>query len=210
MLVDGIIIKGNREGLVAIIDMNKFRDFEDMLENLIEKLNVGKKFYKGATIKISTQLKEFNKSQIIILKDKLFDEFLIKDCILEEKDEVSSKVFQGIYEGRTKFYRKTLRSGQIIRYPGNVVIIGDVNPGAEVYAGGNIIVLGNLLGNVYAGNSGNTKAIISAFRLYPQILQIASIITRSPENDEKPFYPEVAKIKDDTIIVEPYIPNKFV
>lgn len=210
MLVDGIIIKGNREGLVAIIDMNKFRDFEDMLEKLIEKLNVGKKFYKGATIKISTQLKEFNKSQIIILKDKLFDEFLIKDCILEEKDEVSSKVFQGIYEGRTKFYRKTLRSGQIIRYPGNVVIIGDVNPGAEVYAGGNIIVLGNLLGNVYAGNSGNTKAIISAFRLYPQILQIASIITRSPENDEKPYYPEVAKIKDDTIIVEPYIPNKFV
>ncbi|KOA20174.1 septum site-determining protein MinC [Clostridium homopropionicum DSM 5847] len=210
MLVDGIIIKGNREGLVAIIDMNKFRDFEDMLEKLIEKLNVGKKFYKGATIKISTQLKEFNEKQIIILKDKLFDEFLIKGCIFEEKDEVSNKVFQGIYEGRTKFYRKTLRSGQIIRYPGNVVIIGDVNPGAEVYAGGNVIVLGNLQGNVYAGNSGNTKAIISAFRLYPQILQIANIITRSPENDEKPYYPEVAKIKDDTIIVEPYIPNKFV
>lgn len=210
MLLDGIIIKGNREGLVAIIDMNKFRDFEDMLEKLIEKLNVGKKFYKGATIKISTQLKEFNEKQIIILKDKLFDEFLIKDCIFEEKDEVSNKVFQGIYEGRTKFYRKTLRSGQIIRYPGNVVIIGDVNPGAEVYAGGNVIVLGNLQGNVYAGNSGNTKAIISAFRLYPQILQIANIITRSPENDQKPYYPEVAKIKDDTIIVEPYIPNKFV
>ena len=210
MLVDGIIIKGNKEGLVAIIDMNKFRDFEDMLEKLIEKLNVGKKFYKGATIKISTQLKEFNERQIIILKDKLFDEFLIKDCIFEEKDEVSNKVFQGIYEGRTKFYRKTLRSGQIIRYPGNVVIIGDVNPGAEVYAGGNVIVLGNLQGNVYAGNSGNNKAIISAFRLYPQILQIANIITRSPENDEKPYYPEVAKIKDDIIIVEPYIPNKFV
>lgn len=209
MLVEGIIIKGNRDGLNVVINMNKFRDFDEMLEKLVAKLNVGKRFYKGATIKISTELKDFNERQIIILKDILFDEFLIKDCIFEEKEETKNKVFQGIYEGRTKFYRKTLRSGQVIKYPGNVVIIGNVNPGAEVYAGGNIIVLGNLQGNVHAGESGNTKAIIAAFRLQPKILQIANIMTRSPEEDEKTYYPELARIKDNIIIVEPYVPNKF-
>lgn len=210
MLKDGILIKGNREGLNAIIDMNKFRDFDEMLENLIEKLSIGKKFYKGSTVKVITQLKEFNEKQIIKLKDILFEEFLIKDCVLEDKDEAKNKMFSGIYEGRTKFFRKTLRSGQVIKYSGNVVIIGDVNPGAEVYAAGNILVFGNLQGNVYAGDTGNNKAIIAAFRLQPKILQIASIITRAPEGDEKPQYPEVAKIKDNMIIVEPYLPNKFV
>lgn len=210
MLKDGIILKGNKDGLNVVIDMNKFENFDDMMEDFVQRLTLGKKFYRDASIKITTQLNEFNEKQIIMLKNILFDEFLIKDCIFEEIEEIKNKTFLGVYEGRTKFYRKTLRSGQVIRYPGNIVIIGDVNPGSEVYAGGNIIVLGNLKGNVHAGNSGNTKAIISAFRLQPKILQIANVMTRAPEDDEKSYYPEVAKIKDGTIIVEPYLPNKFV
>lgn len=210
MVKDGIIIKGNKDGLNVVIDMNKFRDFEEMLEELFNKLSVGKRFYRGATIKIITQLKELSERDLIKLKDILFEEFLIKDCIFEDKEEAKLKIFSGIYEGRTKFYRKTIRSGQVIRYGGNVVIIGDVNPGSEIYAAGNIIVLGNLKGNVHAGNTGNTKAIIAAFSLQPKILQIANVMTRAPEDDEKTFYAEVARIKDDTIIVEPYLPNKFV
>ncbi|MCY6957795.1 septum site-determining protein MinC [Clostridium brassicae] len=209
MVKDGIIIKGNKDGLNAVIDMNKFRDFEEMVEEFIDKLSVGKKFYRGATLKITTQLTELSERDVIKLKSILFDEFMIKECIFEDEKETKVKSFSGVYEGRTKFYRKTLRSGQIIRYSGNIVIIGDVNPGSEVYAGGNIIVLGNLRGNVHAGNTGNTRAIIAAFRLQPEILQIANIVTRSPEDDEKTYYAEVARIKDDTIIVEPYLPNKF-
>lgn len=210
MLKDGIVLKGNKDGLNVLIDMNKFENFDEMIEEFVQRLTLGKKFYKNATIKITTQLKEFNEKQIIILKDVLFEEFLIKDCIFEDREESKSRTFSGVYEGRTKFYRKTLRSGQVIRYPGNIVIIGDVNPGSEIYAGGNVIVLGNLMGNVHAGDSGNIKAIISAFRLQPRILQIANVMTRAPEEDEKPYYPEVARIKDGTIIVEPYLPNKFV
>lgn len=210
MVKDGIIIKGNKDGLNVVIDMNKFRDFDEMLEEFFNKLSVGKRFYRGATLKITTQLKELSERDLIKLKDILFEEFLIKDCIFEDKEEAKLKIFSGIYEGRTKFYRKTIRSGQVIKYGGNVVIIGDVNPGSEIYAAGNIIVLGNLKGNVHAGNTGNTKAIISAFSLQPKILQIANVMTRAPEDDEKTFYPEVARIKDDTIIVEPYLPNKFV
>lgn len=210
MVKDGIIIKGNKDGLNVVMDINKFRDFEEMLEEFFNKLSVGKRFYRGATLKITTELKELSERDLIKLKDILFEEFLIKDCVFEDKEEAKFKIFSGIYEGRTKFYRKTIRSGQVIRYGGNVVIIGDVNPGSEVYAAGNIIVLGNLKGNVHAGNTGNTKAIIAAFSLQPKILQIANVMTRAPEDDEKIFYPEVARIKDDTIIVEPYLPNKFV
>lgn len=210
MVDDKIQIKGNKDGLYAVISMNKFRDFDDMLEALMEKLERGKKFYKGATLRITTELKYINERDLRRLKDTLFDEFMIKDCILEDKEEKTSKVFSGIYEGRTKFLRKTVRSGQSINYSGNVVIIGDVNPGAEVFAGGNIVVLGALKGHAHAGFGGNDKAIIAAFSLQPEILQIADIMTRSPDDGIKPQFPEVAKVKDDNIIVEPYLFNKFI
>lgn len=210
MFKDGIVLKGNREGLNVVISMSNFKDFDEMLDALIDKLSKGKRFYKGSTLKITVSLKDINDRNLRKLKDILFDEFLIKDCIFEDSEEKGSKVFNGIYEGRTKFLRRTVRSGQIINYSGNIVIIGDVNPGSQVYAAGNIIVFGILRGEVHAGINGNERAMIAAFRLEPEILQIARRISRQPDNDEKPEYPEVAKLKGDAIIVEPYSPNKFI
>ena len=210
MVTDKIIIKGNKEGLNVVINMNHFSDFEDMLESLVEKLAQGRKFYKGSTLKITTELKYINERESRKLKEILFDEFLISDCIFQNIEDSTAKVFTGIYEGKTKFLRKTIRSGQSINYPGNVVIIGDVNPGAEIYAAGNIIVIGTLRGLVHAGTNGNEKAIIAAVNLEPQILQIGNIVTRSPEDEVKPQYPEVAKIKNGNIIVEPYLANKYI
>ena len=207
---DKIVIKGNKDGLSLLIDLNFFKDFNDMLDILVEKLSRGKKFYEGCTLKISTQLKQINEVQMKNLKNILFDQFLIKDCIFEDSEYKTNKFFSGIYEGKTKFLRKTIRSGQIINYQGNLIIIGDVNPGAEIYAAGNVIVFGALKGDVHAGVNGNDKAIIAALMLQPKILQIANVMTRAPENDEKPEYPEVAKTKGNTIVVEPYSPNKFI
>ena len=112
-------------------------------------------------------------------------------------------------EGKTKFLRKTVRGGQCVHFPGNIVIIGDINSGAEVYADGNIIVLGSIKGNVFAGNAGDSNAVIAAFSLQPKILKIGDIITISPDN-QKPRYPEVARIKDGEVIVEPYLTNKYI
>ena len=209
MLEDNIVIKGNKDGVNAIINMDKFKDFNEMLEALIEKLSKGKMFYQGATVKITTDLKCMSSREFTKLKDILFDQFMIKDCIMEDKEEISSKVFNGINEGRTKFLRRTIRSGEVVNYPGNIVIVGDVNSGSQIFAGGNIIVLGALRGTVFAGNGGNSKAIVAAFYLQPEILQIANLMTRAPEESDKPKYPEVAKVKGNTILVEPYLPNKF-
>ncbi|WP_368246273.1 septum site-determining protein MinC [Clostridium paraputrificum] len=211
---DRIIIKGNKEGLNAIINIDKFGNFEEMLDALIEKLSKGKKFYKGSTLCITTKLSSLTEKDVESLKVVLFEEIGIKDIVFEDKDikdkESESKIFNGVYEGRTKFIRKTVRGGQCVDFQGNIVIVGDVNSGAEVYAGGNIIVLGSIKGNVYAGVGGNRKAIIAAFALQPEILKIGDIITISPDDFEKPKYPEVAKVKDDVIIVEPYLTNKYI
>lgn len=206
---DRIFIKGNKLGINAIINMDKFGNFDEMLDSLVEKLSRGKKFYKGATLTVTTDLKHINERQISKLKDVLFDEILIKDCIFEERLEKQSSVFSGVYEGRTKFVRKTVRSGQCLNYAGNLIIIGDVNNGGEVRAHGNVIVLGDLKGKVFAGDNGNENAIIAAYSLEPELISISGKITISPDDFEKTGYPEVARLNENNIIVEPYLPDKY-
>ena len=98
--------------------------------------------------------------------------------------------------------RRTLRSGQSIRHPGHVVVIGDVNSGAEVVAGGDIVVWGRVRGVVHAGALGNEEAIICALDLAPTQLRIAGHITRSPEDKRRKPVPEVASVHDGHIVAE--------
>ena len=217
MYNDGIVIKGNKEGINTQIDISKFADFEDMLMNLIKKLSKGKHFYKGTTLILKIDLKAITQKNVQTLKEVLLNQIELKDIVLEdiekniEKDEEKDKkVFSGVYEGKTRFIMKAVRGGQCINYPGNIVIIGDVNSGAEVSAAGNVIVLGTLKGKVSAGTNGNTKAFIAAFSLQPELLKIAKCMAMSPDDTGKPKYPELAKIKDGVIIVEPYLPNKYI
>jgi septum site-determining protein MinC len=98
--------------------------------------------------------------------------------------------------------RRTLRSGQSLRHPGHVVVIGDVNSGAEVVAGGDIVVWGRVRGVVHAGALGDENAIICALDLAPTQLRIASHIARSPEDKRRKPVPEVASVHDGHIVAE--------
>jgi septum site-determining protein MinC len=137
-----------------------------------------------------------------------------EDIILasEAKKETPSspeKTLTGIksnfIDSNTILVQRTLRAGQKIHFNGNVVILGDVNPGAEVVAAGNIIVMGNVRGVVHAGAEGDTQAVVMAFRLQPIQLRIANHITRSPDEEEMSgTYPEVAHIKDGVVTIEAF------
>lgn len=110
------------------------------------------------------------------------------------------------WAGETILIRRTLRSGQRISYNGNVVILGDVNPGAEVVAGGDVVVVGALRGVVHAGATGNEEAIVMALRLHPTQLRIGNVISRSPDGEAEGAsdLPEIARVKDDEIVIDPY------
>jgi len=109
---------------------------------------------------------------------------------------------------RTYLVCRTVRSGQRFKYPGNVVVMGDVHPGGEVIASGHVIVMGTLKGVVHAGAEGDEKAVVLAFRLQPIQLRIAGYITRAPD-DEADFSteePEIARVQDEAIIIDKYRP----
>jgi septum site-determining protein MinC len=98
--------------------------------------------------------------------------------------------------------RRTLRSGQQLRHPGSIAVLGDVNPGAEIVAGGDIIVWGKLRGTVHAGAMGNDNAIVCALDLTPTQLRIAQHIARSPEGRRRKPTPEVARVRNGQIVAE--------
>lgn len=100
--------------------------------------------------------------------------------------------------------KETLRSGRSIYHEGHVVIIGDVNPGAEVIAGGDVIVWGRLRGLVHAGALGDETAVICALVLAPTQLRIADQIAIPPDDNSGKLSPEQAVIRDGQIIAIPW------
>lgn len=111
-------------------------------------------------------------------------------------------------DDNTILVRRTLRSGQKVHFDGNVVVVGDVNPGAEIVASGHIIVLGTLRGVVHAGAAGDERAAVLAFRLQPTQLRIANHITRPPDDESAgPEQPEIARIKDNVVTIEVFQSN---
>jgi septum site-determining protein MinC len=104
--------------------------------------------------------------------------------------------------------RKTLRSGAVVRFGGDVIVYGDVNPGAQVIAGGSILVLGALKGMAHAGARGTEDGFILSFELRPTQLRIGMKIAIPPdtaaEGTGRPVVPEIAYVRENQIVIEPY------
>jgi septum site-determining protein MinC len=98
--------------------------------------------------------------------------------------------------------KETLRSGRSVYHEGHVVVIGDVNPGAEIMAGGDVIVWGRLRGLVHAGAQGDTTAVICALELNPTQLRIAGQIAIAPAERQPKPEPEQAAVRDGQIVAE--------
>jgi septum site-determining protein MinC len=100
--------------------------------------------------------------------------------------------------------RRTLRSGFTLKHPGSIVVMGDVNPGAEITAGGSVVVWGRLRGTVHAGAGGDENATVSALDLSPTQLRIAGEIAITPPQRRGKLQPETARLKDGHVVAEPW------
>lgn len=130
----------------------------------------------------------------------------------EDSGETAHSVFQGSRARGSEalIIKNTCRSGEVVRYQGDVVVFGDVNPGAEIIAGGDIVVLGALRGMAHAGAEGNVKATILALNLESHRLQIGSCVGEKPRGarkgrgSDKNVNPQIAFLRRRSIFVAPY------
>ena len=208
MVKEGLVnFKGIKEGIYIFIKKGDFQhikmELEDKLEEFID-------FFEGANILgiKGENLSMEETEELFQLMEEKYNLHISEDGVPSYLDE--PQFYMGIYEGMAKFVHTTIRSGQVIEYDGNIVIIGDVNPGALIKAKGNIIILGSLRGVAHAGVDGNKDAIVAAYDLQPTQLRIAKIIGRRPDGEIVTFggLPEVAKIQDGEVLIEPYLSRK--
>lgn len=164
----------------VIIKIDEDAEQRDIIANLKKKMLELKNLYKDDKTPILINGK--------VLKNKEMDEIqnLIKRFIDVQIEFDSPKVLglhgikRGFYKeiavSETKFHKGAVRSGQRIEFEGSLVIIGDVNPGAEVIAGENIVVVGELRGLAHAGAKGNRDAVIEAVEISATQIRIADIV----------------------------------
>ena len=183
----------------VIIKIDEGAEQKDIISSLKKKILELKNLYKDDKTPILITGK--------ILKNKEMDEIqsFIKRFIDVPIDFDSPKVlglhgikktfYKEVATSETKFHKGSLRSGQRLEYEGSLVIIGDVNAGAEVMAGENIVVLGNLRGLAHAGAKGNKDAIIEAVDIEAVQIRIADKV-KEIEKDEG----DIHKIKTSAYI----------
>ncbi|MDE6181587.1 MAG: septum site-determining protein MinC [Eubacteriales bacterium] len=212
---NSVIFKGIQNGILIMLDSEI--PFEELKTSLDKKVVQAKDFFEGANISITfkgrdlTENEELELLEVISKKSGLEISFVNSEKFLNTKIEESpekSILAPPILTAKnniTYYHKGSLRSGQRIDFSGSVIIIGDVNPGAQVFAEGNIIVLGKLKGSVHAGCKGAEDCFISALHMNPIQLIIKDVITFFPEDLEKERGPEFAYVKDGQIFVESLI-----
>ena len=199
-------INVSQKNNLVIIKINSEANFTDIITQIKKKVTQLAKIYKEekTPILITGKVlknKEMDKIEEII-KDKLdvdVDFDMPKELGLSN---IKKTFVQEVSNSETKFHRGSIRSGQRIEEEGSIVILGDVNSGAEVIAADNIVVLGALRGLAHAGAKGNRKAIIAAGRLDTVQLRIANVV-KEINRDEEPLHREAyIFINEDQIKIE--------
>lgn len=202
-------IKGTREGLV--ITIRDAVQFSEVLVSLERQLLASQSFFRGSSAKLYLQEGTLTESQMDEIERLIADygmrlnrEPLTVQMPRPQAEQVATETSE-VREDNTLLVRRTIRSGQRLHYDGNVVVMGDVNPGAEIVCTGDILVLGSLRGVAHAGAEGKVDATVFAFRLEPTQLRIAHVISRAP--DEKlpqPSGPEIARVVENSIQLSVY------
>ena len=218
-----IAVKGTRDGLLITLESGELPELLVELKTLLESRNT---FFRGGKVAIEVQERKLSQAEVRRLRRLVEANGLTVWAILST-DQATREVVEKIglatelpsqqptrpaagpkegsfIAGTGLLVQRTLRSGQSVSHAGHVVIIGDVNPGSEIIAGGDVVVWGRLRGIVHAGASGDEQRCVCALDLSPTQLRIGNHIARPPEDKRrrKVSQPERAFVSDGQLVAE--------
>lgn len=209
-----IHIKGLRDGLLVSLDD---APWDQQRVALLAQVDGQPAFFQGARLALDVASQILHVNELVELRDQLSERGIFLWAVISESptteqtaqllglatriskprpEEIRKFAVEDLGEETALFLNRTLRSGTRIEFSGHVVVLGDVNPGAEVVAEGNVIIWGRLRGAVHAGAKGNRNAVICALELSPMQLRIAEEIS-APLGPREGARPEIARINKD-------------
>jgi septum site-determining protein MinC len=205
-----VILKGRRDGIT--IELDAKMAFTELATHFQTRVVDAKNFFEGAQTNVSftgrilSDREERALLNIIAMETTLEVPVLAQSGLAKPINQSfitnSAPAHLPHNEQITSYHQGGLRSGQSIRFNGSVVVVGDANPGSEIVAEGNIIVLGALKGMAHAGCNGNEDRFVSALVFQPTQIRIGSVITTIDKKDKKPA---CAYIQDGKVYVAPLL-----
>ncbi len=214
-------IKGIRDGLLVTVGDGEWPALQEILLTQIDEKGA---FFRGARLALDVGNHILKAVEMGNLRDQLSERGVILWAVISNsptteqtaqvmglatriftpKQERVTRNQQALSDGeQAMLVHRTLRSGNKVSFQGHVVVLGDVNPGAEVVASGSIIIWGKLRGTIHAGAEGDEAAMVCALDMMPMQLRIADLISISPVKKGKSS-PEVVRIIKGQLIAEPW------
>ena len=177
---DAVLIKSFTNGITLL--MREDASLEEILQELAVKFTEAKNFFGTSTMALSMEGREVSEVEEIRILDTIRENSNVRIACIVGHDEATNKNFikalqhmekklSGGDEGQ--FYKGTLKNREVIETENSIVVLGDVYPGSAVMSGGNIIILGGLYGEAYAGGTGREDCYIVALEMEPERLKIA-------------------------------------
>ena len=217
-----LAIKGIGDKLVISLPDG---EWQEVIPGLLQGLDERGDFFKGAKIALQLQDREISADELEALRQHLAAREIRLWALITTSESTRAAAAQlglkldiaagerhhdaeaphesELLGDEAVLLGRTLRSGQRLHYPGHVVVLGDVNPGAEIVAGGHVVVWGRLRGTVHAGAAGDEQATVCALDLMPTQLRIAGHIAVSPQRRGRQR-PEVVSVRQGQLVAEPW------
>lgn len=219
-------IKGIREGLLITLGEGNWPEVQ---QALLEQLDQQAEFLKGGRVALDVGNHILKAAEMGQLRNQISERELSLWAVISNsptteqtaqtlglatrlskpRPELTAARLETNLQGGEPavLVRRTLRSGFSLHHTGHVIVIGDINPGAEIIASGDVVVWGRLRGTVHAGAEGNEAAVVCALDLSPTQLRIAGRFATAPQRRGKP-HPEMARLESGQVVAEPWDSKK--
>lgn len=213
---NAVLIKSFQNGIAVQLDPEL--EFEELLAEIAIKFKESDSFFKNAKMALSLKGRKLSDAQEQQILETIYANSRLQIICLVEKEEETDQLFlkaieqteEDTGEEKGRFYRGNLKKGQALEVDGSVIVVGDVDPGAAIIAGRDIIVLGGLYGKAYAGAAGRNKSFVAALEMAPEKIKIGDFKYRTKEKGIWPLrpgkrQPKMAFVHGDPgeIVIEP-------
>lgn len=211
---DAVIIKSYQNGITLLL--NPESTFEELLDEISFKFSESRAFFGESRMALSLEGKKLSDAQQIKVIETIQKCSNLQIVCVVGKDEETEQHFIKALEkvdrhfshedASGQFYKGTLKNNQVIETESSIVILGDVYPGSAVISAHNIIVLGGLYGEAYAGGNGEEGHYVVALEMAPERLKIGDFKYKSSKPAKwgiRPkIQPQIAYVKNDRVILE--------
>ena len=213
---NAVVIKSFQNGLSIFLDDEI--PFSELIEEIAFKFREAAHFFKDASMAVSFEGRELSdQEERQIVNTITANSNLNVVCIMGKNEETNKNYVkamqklsyhQQVMENAGQFYKGTLKDGQVLETENSVIVLGDVYPGASIISNKDIIILGGLYGQAYAGGGGDEGHFVVALEMSPEKLKIGDFKYKTSEKQSrwsiKPkIQPKIAFVRDQRVVTEP-------